>query len=156
MNAVRFRLSSCNITWWYALWISNVENTVAPHRLTNISSICGSGKLFMITALFGTRKSTQSRIPPFFFRVTTIGETHSDASTDSITSCCTSFCNSLDTSFRIEKGNHLSFCCTGWTSSWSWRWYTNPFAHPNLCSELAATIETAHADLSVVTWPSHS
>ena len=90
-----------------------------------------------ITTLFGSLKSTHRWIPPFFFIVTTIGETHSDDSIGSITSSLTSFFSSCETASLTDKGKRCSFCWTGVTLGHILMRWINPFTEPRMPSMLS-------------------
>lgn len=59
----------------------------------------------MMTALFGSLKSTQSRIPPDFFLMTTNGDTQGDESTFSLMPSDASLFNSWETASLTANGS---------------------------------------------------
>ncbi len=68
---------------------------------------------------------------PDFFCVTTIGETHAEASMCSITPAACKRFNSSDTALRTESGRRQSFWRTGETVSSSFTRCMKSLAHPN-------------------------
>ena len=78
----------------------------------------GIGCLSLFIALLASRKSTQMRIPPFFFGTITVGLNHGvGPSTFSIMSSFSSLSSPCSTSFLMWKGMHLRHCAIGLTVS---------------------------------------
>ena len=104
--------SGSSSSWWYALVMSSVLNTVDPFRSVTSSSIVGIGCFSRTMAVLAARMSTQMRVFPFFFGTETIGLTHGVApSAFSMMSSLISLSISASTSFRIWNGILL------------WRWW---------------------------------
>uniref|UniRef100_A0A6B0UM66 Putative secreted protein n=1 Tax=Ixodes ricinus TaxID=34613 RepID=A0A6B0UM66_IXORI len=93
----------------------------------------------MTTAWFGARRSIHIRMLPSCFLTTTMGDTHSDASTRSMTPSRSNLKISSETWSLRVIGSRRSLACTGDTLCLNftlWVWFlTRPSPGLNRCSK---------------------
>ena len=102
MKVVSFWLSSVSGTCQKPCLASSTEKTCAPEILPRTSSQVGMANRSLETALLSWRRSTHSRIFPFFFGAMTMGEHQSVGSLMRWTIPCVSSCFSSSLSWGMN------------------------------------------------------